>query len=112
MPRGSGSAIKPTWRLPDACRPPTKERVMKVRPVAAVLALVVIAVVAVPGSMPAQESDEAVRSLTRAVEALKESQARIQKDLEEIKALLRGRPSAGSPDSPSVTFKLTDEPTK
>ena len=85
---------------------------MKVRPVAAVLALVVIAVVAVPGSMPAQESDEAVRSLTRAVEALKESQARIQKDLEEIKALLRGRPSAGSPDSPSVTFKLTDEPTK
>ena len=85
---------------------------MKVLSVAAFIAVVVIGLVAVPGSTPGQESDEAVRSLTRAVEALKESQARIQKDLEEIKALLRGRPSAGPLESPSVTFKLTDEPAK
>jgi protein-disulfide isomerase len=84
---------------------------MKILPVASLLALVAAAV-AMPGSTPAQDNDEAVRSLTRAVEALKESQVKIQKDLEEIKALLRGRPRAGPLESPSVTFKLTDEPAK
>jgi protein-disulfide isomerase len=85
---------------------------MKVSLIAAFLAGVAIVMTAVPGSTPAQETDAALRSLMQAVEALKESQARIQQELEEIKALLRGRPSAGLPDSPSATFKLTDEPTK
>jgi hypothetical protein len=79
-----------------------------------VAALVLLMVGAMVGAVPAiaQDSEQAIRSLTREVEALKESQARILKELEEIKVLLRARGGTSPRDPAGVTFKLSDEPTK
>ena len=49
----------------------------------------------------AQPADE-VKGLRKDVEALKEGQTSIQKDLQEIKTLLRARPTAAAPAQEAV----------
>lgn len=59
---------------------------------------VLTAVLLILGSPPvlAQSADE-LKSLNKDIDALKEGQAAIQKELLEIKNLLRARPSAAAP---------------
>ena len=67
--------------------------------------MVVLAVLAVAGialwaqTGPAQTSSE-IQGLKKEIDALKEGQGAIQKDLQEIKNLLRARPTAAAPAGP------------
>jgi hypothetical protein len=65
------------------------------------IALIMVAVVALAGAPAAfaQTSDE-LQALRKTVDALRESQQRIEKELAEIKALLRARPAAVPDDDP------------
>jgi hypothetical protein len=63
-----------------------------------------------------QRENEALRgvlTLQKELEALKEGQRSMQKDLEEIKTLLRSRPVAAQPTSPqNVVLNIAGEPLK
>ncbi len=83
-----------------------------------VVALMMMAALVVTGApaAPAQTSDE-LQALRKTIEALQESQRRIEKELGEIKALLRARPgtpSAGAPDEDpkNVVLSLEGDPFK
>jgi hypothetical protein len=56
----------------------------------------------------AQQSDD----LKKDIEALKEGQKAIQKDLQEIKVLLQSRPAGPSPPSQNVVLDLGKNPFK
>lgn len=59
----------------------------------------------------AQTSDE-IRALRKDLEALKQGQSEIQKELQEIKTLLRGRVAAPPPDPQNVVLSVKDDPFK
>jgi hypothetical protein len=63
-----------------------------------------------------QRENEALRgvlSLQKEIEALRDGQRSLQKDLEEIKTLLRSRPAAAQPSSPhNVVLNIAGEPLK
>lgn len=63
-----------------------------------------------------QRENEALRgvlTLQKELEALKEGQRSMQKDMEEIKTLLRSRPAAAQPTSPqNVVLNIAGEPLK
>jgi hypothetical protein len=63
-----------------------------------------------PASVPAQPADE-LRALKEEIDALKEGQAAIQRELQEIKTLLRSRPAAAAPDQ-EVVLAVGDGPSK
>jgi hypothetical protein len=54
----------------------------------------------------AQPADETLRRLQRDVEALREGQQRLQKDVQEIKDLLRARGGAAAPAEPPANLAL------
>jgi hypothetical protein len=67
------------------------------------------------GTGEAQTSPQAQGDLRKEMEALKEGQKAIQKELQEIKALLRGRPTAEAPpdDNPqNLVLNLDGAPIK
>ncbi|HEV8440716.1 MAG TPA: hypothetical protein VGT40_21725 [Methylomirabilota bacterium] len=74
----------------------------------AVLAAVLLALG--PPPVLAQSADE-LKSLKKDIDALKEGQAAIQKDLQEIKNLLRPRPSAAAPPQ-EVVLTVGSAPSK
>ena len=80
----------------------------------AMIVVLVVAVVALPLQGASQPIDEVLRSLEREVQALKEGQARMQRDLQEIKSLLlRAREAArvGPPSEPqNLTLAIADAP--
>ena len=80
-----------------------------------VIPLVVLAIVSLAGALtaPAQTSDE-IQALRKSIDALKESQQRIEKELAEIKTLLRARPAAAAPDDDpkNVVLSIDGEPFK
>ena len=53
------------------------------------LVVVPMLLIAVSGAAQSQTSEEMLRSLQRDIESLKQGQGRVQKDVEEIKALLQ-----------------------
>jgi hypothetical protein len=63
---------------------------------------VVVPIVLAALSVAAQpeSSDELLRSLRRDIEALKEGQSRVQRDLQEIKTLLQRQGRASAADEP------------
>jgi hypothetical protein len=68
-------------------------------------------VVAVPLRGAPQTSDEVLKSLERDVQALKEGQVRMQRELQEIKTLLQRPPQAAAPTEPeNLVFTLADFP--
>lgn len=85
------------------------------RTVFQVLAFFVVAtaLAAVPPVACAQSTDE-IKALRQAVEALRESQQRIERELQDIKTLLRGRPSAGAPDPEpkNIALSIDGDPVK
>lgn len=79
------------------------------RGASAALAVLVSALwLAGPGA--AQTAEESLRALGKDVEALKAGQAQVQKDLAEIKELLRAR-GAGAP-APDIVLTLDGRPVK
>ena len=76
--------------------------------VLATLAIVAVAVASAPALGAAQSSDEALRSLEKEVQSLKEGQARLQRDLKEIRNLLQRPAAAAEPQA--LAFALSDLP--
>jgi hypothetical protein len=79
----------------------------------AFLAVIVPILLAADPGLAQQTGDELLRSLKRDVEALKEGQARAQRDLQEIKTLLQrlGQARPGGDDEPqpqNVVLSATD----
>ena len=60
-----------------------------------------------------QSSSEELKALKKEIDTIKESQAAIQKDLQEIKALLRARPAAQPAPAPrDIALDINGEPFK
>lgn len=79
------------------------------------LMVLTMAVAAVAPGAPAaaQPADEALRRLQRDVEALREGQLKLQKDLQDIKDLLRTRGAAAAPEPPKdLAFSLAGRAVK
>lgn len=79
----------------------------------ALLAMIVAAGLALTPSAPAQSNDTA--SIQKDIQALKEGQQAIQKDIAEIKKLLAARPAAGAPppeQALNAVISIDGEPTK
>jgi hypothetical protein len=76
------------------------------------LAMLVMLVLAGAPTALGQTSDE-VQALRKAVDALTDGQQRIERELAEIKALLRARPAAAPDDDPkTVVLSLDGDPFK
>ena len=58
-----------------------------------------------------QSTDE-LNALKKQIEAVSEGQKAIQKDLEEIKTLLRGRVATPPPEPQNVVLSVKDDPFK
>src|SRR3989338_4807188 len=58
------------------------------------------------------QSTEELKALRKELETLKQGQAAIQKDLEEIKTLLRGRVATPPPEPQNVVLNVKDDPFK
>jgi type II secretory pathway component PulM len=65
-----------------------------------------------PQSALAQPSGDELQALRRELEALKQGQAAIQKELQEIKALLRARPAAAPAEPRDVVLSVAEAPFK
>ena len=78
--------------------------------------LVVLAAVAaltLLGTQPAfSQSSEEFKGLRKELEALKEGQTAIQKELQEIKNLLRTRPAAAPAEPQNIVLSVADAPFK
>ena len=61
---------------------------------------------------PAQTPPPATDDLKKDIEAIKESQKAMQKDLQEIKTLLQSRPAAPAPPPQNVVLDLGKSPFK
>ena len=72
-----------------------------------VLAVVPMLLLAAAGAAQSQTTEEMLRSLQRDIQSLKESQGRVQKDVEEIKALLQ-RVTRGGGDEIKVENIVLD----
>jgi len=70
-------------------------------------ATLAVLILAVASPAPAQSTEE-VQALRKAIEALRESQQRIEKELGEIKTLLRGRQAAGPEAEPQNVVLTID----
>jgi len=79
-----------------------------------IVALVALAVLALSDTQPgfAQGASDELRAVRKEIEALKEGQAAIQKDLQEIKSLLRARPAAAPAEPRDVVLGVEDAPFK
>ena len=79
-------------------------------------AVIVIATISLPASPASTQSSEELNALRRELEAIKEGQGRLQKDVQEIKAILQGaRAAAQQPPQvqpQNVVLTLAGEPTK
>ena len=76
----------------------------------ATLALALSALLSMPGHAQTETAE-----MQRDIEALKQGQQEIQKQLAEIKKLLQARPAAAAPRGPNVAgkiFNLGDNPVK
>jgi protein-disulfide isomerase len=74
---------------------------------------VLAAVLIVVGASPVlAQSAEDLKSLRQDIEALKEGQAAIQKELQELKTLLRARPSAAAGPPPEVVLTVGTGPSR
>jgi type II secretory pathway component PulM len=60
----------------------------------------------------AQQAGDDLRALRQEIEALKQGQAAIQKDVQEIKTLLRARPAAAPAEPRDVVLSVGDAPVK
>jgi len=74
-----------------------------------VLVTCLLSLFAIP--VVAQSTDD-IQSLRRAIDALRESQQRMEKDLEEIKTLLRGRAAPREEDPRGTLLSVAGEPSK
>jgi hypothetical protein len=72
------------------------------------LGLALTCILSPPASAQQQSTDE----LKKEIEVLKEGQKAIQKDLEEIKTLLKSRPAGPSPPPQNVVLDLGKNPFK
>lgn len=80
------------------------------RPLAVLIAVVALTLfAALPGF--GQTSDE-LKALQKEIEALKEGQTAIQRDLQEIKNLLRARPAPPPPEPQNVVLSVEGAPVK
>jgi len=79
-----------------------------------IVALVALAVLALSDTQPgfAQEASDDLRAVRKEIEALKNGQAAIQKDLQEIKTLLRARPAPTPAEVRDVVLSVEDAPFK
>ena len=76
----------------------------------ATLAMVVLILF---GAQPAfSQSSEELKGLRKELEALKDGQTAIQKDLQEIKTLLRTRPAAAPAEPQNIVLSVADAPFK
>ncbi len=84
---------------------------MRPRAIVAFLGALLLLAIAAPGAF-AQGSDA---ELKEEIEALKEGQKEIQKQLAEIKKLVQAKPVARAPSGPNVAgkvFNIADNPVK
>ena len=58
------------------------------------------------------QTNEELKALGKEIESLKQGQSAIQKDLEEIKTLLRGRVATPPPEPQNVVLSVKDDPFK
>ena len=77
-------------------------------------AVIVIATISLPASPASTQSSEELNALRRELEAIKEGQGRLQKDVQEIKAILQGARTAQAPQvqPQNVVLTLDGEATK
>lgn len=73
------------------------------------LGLVLAGFLSAPPALPQQQTTQ---DLKKDIEALKEGQAAIQKDLQEIKTLLKSRPAGPAPPPQNVVLDLGKNPFK
>jgi protein-disulfide isomerase len=76
---------------------------------AALMAALAILAAAQPGFA---QSSEDLQNLRKEIEALKEGQKTIQSDLQEIKNLLRARPTAAAPPTQEAVVSVDGAPFK
>jgi len=75
--------------------------------------LAALAALTVCGTQPAfSQSSEELKGLRKELEALKEGQTAIQKELQEIKNLLRTRPAAAPAEPQNIVLSVADAPFK
>ena len=75
--------------------------------------LVALAALTLWGLQPAfSQSSEELKGLRKELEALKEGQTAIKKDLQEIKTLLRTRPVAAPAEPQNIVLSVADAPFK
>jgi protein-disulfide isomerase len=72
------------------------------------LGLVLTCILSVPPALAQQSTED----LKKDIDALKDGQKAIQKDLEEIKTLLKSRPAGPSPPPQNVVLDLGKNPFK
>jgi len=77
-------------------------------------ALAALAVLALSDTQPGftQEAGDELKALRQEIEALRNGQAAMQKDLQEIKTLLRARPSPAPAEPRDVVLRVDDSPVK
>ena len=76
-------------------------------------ALVATAALILLGAQPGlAQSSEELKAVTKELEALREGQTAIQKDLQEIKNLLRARPAAAPAEPQNIVLSVADAPFK
>ena len=88
-----------------------KEGRMKLRNPRLSLGLVLACLLATPLA-PAQQQSPPPDDMKKDIEALKEGQKAIQKDLQEIKTLLLSRPAGPPPPPQNVVLDLDKKPVK
>ena len=75
--------------------------------------LVALAALTVWGTQPAfSQSSEELKGVRKELESLKEGQTAIQKELQEIKTLLRARPAAAPAEPQNIVLSVADAPFK
>lgn len=79
-----------------------------------VLTLVALSLLLVAAARPAMaQSSDDLRALRQAIEALRESQQRMERELQEIKNLLRARQTGAPNDEPkNVVLSIEGDPFK
>jgi hypothetical protein len=80
-----------------------------------ILLVIVLGLAVIVGAPAARaQTAEELKSLRQSIDVLRESQQRIERDLQEIKTLLRGRAAAAPPDDEpkNLTVSIDGDPVK
>src|SRR3972149_5006001 len=96
--------------MPNPLLSQSKDKAMRQRWGTVLLGLMLLSLVSPQPGFP--QSSEELKGVKKELEALKEGQTAIQKDLQEIKTLLRTRPAAAPAEPQNIVLSVADAPFK